>query len=243
MNRHTGVFAVLFVAALALGCNLSAASTSSVQAPGGNPTETMAQPAQDTALPALTSTVTATALRGSTPGPTPTEVPAADCPPYVLDSIAADFASITDPSQFIGKHYNPADYNAVFGGISGEMLDDVHALERFSKDGLSVDFLSRFVCRNTGGRAFFEVKDAVILNLAKDQSIARICWAGDQPIKPVLAWGHVDVTQPEQVYQDVTGWRYDRVDFVYRIDLEREIFAPMPPEGVVCLEIFEGGGD
>ena len=81
----------------------------------------------------------------------------------------------------------------------------------------------------------------MILNLGENQTIARICWTGEQPVTPALAWGHVDLNQPEQVYQGVTGWRFDRVDFVYRIDLERETFTPMPPEGVVCLQTFEGG--
>jgi hypothetical protein len=129
----------------------------------------------------------------------------------------------------------------VFGGFSGEMLDDVHALEELSKDGRSVEFLERMVCRNSGGKAYFEVKDALILNLAKGQSIARICWAGEQPVQPVLAIGHVDLDQPEQVYQGTSGWRYDRLDTVYRIDLERETFTPVPLEGVVYLEVFEGG--
>jgi hypothetical protein len=239
MKKSVMAIPVGFLAAIALGCNLSAATPPSVQAPGSNPTDTMTQPVLDTPLPV--STATSTAIRGSTPGPTPTQVPEADCPPYAFDSIGADIASITDPSLFIGKHYNPVDYSAVLDGFSGEMLDDVHALEQFTKDTLSVDFLERLVCRNSGGIAYFEVKDAVILNLGKDQSIARICWAGDQPIKPVLAWGDVDINQAEQVYQGVTGWRFDRMDFVYRIDLERESFAPMPPEGVVCFEVFEGG--
>jgi hypothetical protein len=186
-------------------------------------------------------TATATAVPGATAGPTPTPVPAADCPPYAFDSIASDFTGITDPALYLGKHYNPGDYNAVFGGFSGEMLDDVHALEELSKDGRSVEFLERMVCRNSGGKAFFEVRDALILALAQDQSIARICWAGEEPIHPVLAIGHVDAAQPAQVYQNTTGWRYDRLDSVYRIDLGRETFTPLSPEGVVCFEVFEGG--
>jgi hypothetical protein len=241
MKKYTFIFVVIFLAALAAGCNLNASIAPSAQAPNGQPAATLTQPAQDTALPVATATSTSTVIRGSTPGPTPTEVPAADCPPYAFDSIAADFASTTDPLRFIGKHYNPDDYLAVFGGFAGEMLDDVHALEQFSKEGLSLDFLERLVCRTSGGKALFEVKDAVILMPGKDQSIARICWAGDQPIKPVLALGHVDVQQPQQTFQDTTGWRYDRVDFVYRMDLERETFTQIPPEGVVCFEIFEGG--
>ncbi len=239
MKKYTFFFAVIFLAALAAGCNLNASAAPSAQLPDGQPTETLTQPAQDTALPVAIAT--STAIRGSTPGPTPTEVPAADCPPYAFDSIAADFAATMDPSRFIGKHYNPDDYNAVFGGYSGEMLDDVHALEQFSKETLPLYFLERMVCRNPGGKAFFEVKDAVTLMPGKEQSIARICWAGDQPIQPVLALGHVDVQQPQQTFQDTTGWRYDRVDFVYRIDLERETFTQIPPEGVVCFEVFEGG--
>jgi hypothetical protein len=241
MKKHADLFAVCSVVVLIAGCNFSAASVQSLQAPGGNPTTEITTTAQETVLPSLAPTSTATVMRGSTPGPTPTLVSAADCPPYALDSIIADNARITDPALFIGKHYNPADYSTVFAGVSGEMLDDVHALEQLSNHTLSIEFLERLVCRNTGGEAFFEVKDAVILNLAKDQTIARICWAGEQPIKPVLAWGQVDVNQPEQVYQDTTGWRFDRVDFVYRIDLERETFTPISPEGVVCLEVFEGG--
>lgn len=243
MKKSVTAIPVAFLVAIALGCNLTAATAPSVLAPVGNPTMEKTAVAESASLPVATSTSAPTTVRGSTPGSTPTLVPPADCPPFAYDSFTADYASTIDPSLFIGKHYNPDDYIALFGGISGEMLDDVHALETFSKETLSVEFLERLVCRNSGGKAYFEVKDAVILNLGKDQSIARICWAGDQPIKPGLAWGHVDVTQPEQVYQDVTGWLYDRVDFVYRIDLEREIFAPMPPEGVVCLEVFEGGGD
>jgi hypothetical protein len=241
MEKSTGLVAVIFLAALALGCNLSAASAPSAQAPSISPTIENTNQPQDTPRPSSTPTSTATGMRGSTPGPTPTQVAKTDCPPYAFDSIAADFSSTTDPLRFIGKHYNPDDYNGVFGGESGEMLDDVHALKQFSKETLSVDFLERLVCRNSGGKAFFEVKDAVILLPAEDQSIARICWGGEQPIQPVLALGHVDVQQPEQTFQDTTGWRYDRVDFVYRIDLERETFTQIPPEGVVCFEVFEGG--
>jgi hypothetical protein len=174
MKKHADLFAVCSVDVLVVGCNYSAASVQSLQAPSGNPTTEITTTAQETVLPSLAPTSTATVMRGLTPGPTSTLVSAADCPPYA-------------------------------------------------------------------GEAFFEVKDAVILNLAEDQTIARICWVGEQPIKPVLAWGHVDVNQPEQVYQDTTGWRFDRVDFVYRIDLERETFTPISPEGVVCLEVFEGG--
>jgi hypothetical protein len=239
MKKSTGLFAVMLLAALAPGCNLSASTALSTQAPDGQPAATLTQPAQDSALPAATAT--STTIRGSTPGPTPTEVSAADCPPFAYDSFTADYASTIDPLRFIGKHYNPDDYKTVFGGERGEMLDDVHALEQLSKETLYLDFLERMVCRNSGGEAFFEVKDAVILMLGVDQSIARICWAGDQPIQPVLALGHVDAQQPQQTFQDTTGWRYDRVDFVYRIDLERETFTQIPPEGVVCFEIFEGG--
>jgi hypothetical protein len=226
---------------LVVECNYSAASVQSLQAPGGNPTTEITPTVQETVLPSLAPTSTATVMRGSTPGPTSTQVFEADCPPYTFDSIGADFAAFSDPTLFIGKHYNPAEYNAVFGGFSGEMLDDVHALEELSKDGRSVEFLERMVCRNSGGKAYFEVKDALILNLAKGQSIARICWAGEQPVQPVLAIGHVDLDQPEQVYQGTSGWRYDRLDTVYRIDLERETFTPVPLEGVVYLEVFEGG--
>jgi len=239
MKKYAFFFAMIFLAMLGLGCNLSASTAPSAQAPAGQPTATLTQPAQDTALPVATAT--STAIRGSTPGPTPTLVSAPNCPPYAFDSIAADFASTTDPLRFIGKHYNPDDYNAVFGGFAGEMLDDVHALEQFSKEGLSLDFLERLVCRNSGGKAFFEVKDAVILMPGKDQSIARICWAGDQPVQPVLAIGHVDINQPKQTYQATTGWRYDRMDTAYRIDLERETFNLLPLDGIVCLEVVEGG--
>jgi len=203
MKKHTGLFATLFLAALASGCNLSAP-----------------------------------AIRGSTPGPTPTGVPAADCPSYALDSIPADFAAITDPSKFIGKHYNPEVYYAAFGGPNEEMLDEVHALEQFYNGTRAVDFLERLVCRNSDGKMFFEVKDALILNLGKEHSFSSDCWAGEQRIDPVLAYGHMDVNQAEQVIQDVTGRPFDRVDFIYRIDLKRETFAPVPTKGVICLAVL-----
>ena len=197
--------------------------------------------AQGTALPSLTPTSTPTVMRGSTAGPTPTEVLPGSCPPFALDSISADLSRTIDPTRFIGKHYNPTEYSTAFDGTAGEMLDDVHALEELFKATVRYEFLERLICRNSSGKAFFEVKDAVILNLAVNQSVARLCWAGGQPVQPVLAIGHVDLNQSQQVYRDTTGWRYDRVDMVYRIDLERETFSPLPPEGVVCLEIMEGG--
>jgi hypothetical protein len=31
------------------------------------------------------------------------------------------------------------------------------------------------------------------------------------------------------------------MDSAYRIDLERETFSPLPLDGIVCLEVIEGG--
>lgn len=237
MKKSGTVPAICFLVVLVLGCNLSTVTSQLPQGTEEKPTAEIVTVVDGTPAP----TATAAFVLGATAGPTPTLASAADCPPFAFNSIAADFASLADASLFIGKHYNPAEYNAVFDGTRGEMLDEVHALEEFYKHTLSVEFLSCLVCHASDGKAYWEVKDAMILNLGPDQSIVRTCWAGQRPVQPVIAIGHVDLNQPEQVYQDTTGWRYDRMDSAYWIDLEREKFTLIPLEGLVCMQILEGG--
>lgn len=236
MKKLAIVCVVFFSSAIfAAGCNLSATTPGDAIIPGSG-TET-------------TSTVTETdeptgemVLRlGATAGPTPTEVPAAECPPFAFDSLAGDLASFTDPSGFIGKHYNAHAYMDVVDGYTSEMLDAVHGWDDLRIRTLHLEFLERFVCHDAGGDAFFEVKDAQILNLAEDQSLSRTCWIGETPVPLALSIGHVDLTQPEVQYGGTTGWRYDRIDQAFLFDLEREKIAPLPVEGLVCLQPNEGG--
>jgi hypothetical protein len=229
MKKFAVPLAICFGVAFGLGCNLSAATA--------QPTVGSTMTVEETDAP----TATATAVPGATAGPTPTLVSAADCPPFAFDSFAADFPAINDPALYRGKHYNPMEYRSVVNGDAGELLDDVHGLEELFGDLRRIEFLERLVCNATNGKAYFEVKDALILTLAKDQTVARICWSGGEPVQPVLAVGHVNLDNPQVDYQNTTGWQYERLDAVYRIDLERETFTPLPPEGIVCLEVFEGG--
>jgi hypothetical protein len=236
MKKFELIVVVGFTVVFAWGCNLSSVSPQPAHGATVNPTGTSTAAATETIPP----TATATAFAGSTPGPTPTLVSAAGCPPFAFDSFAADYPVITDPALYRGKHYNPVDFQPVADRDAGELLDDDHALEELSNGNRYLELLSRLVCHNPEGKAYWVVNDALIFDLTTGQSIARTCWDEVTPEHPALAIGHVDSAQPMGTYQGMDGWEYDRLDYAYLIDLEREIFTPISTVGMVCVQPMMG---
>jgi len=191
----------------------------------------------------VTPMATATTESSATPNPTltPTQAPADQCPPYAFDSFSADFLFIQDPAEFRGKHYDPVEIRNIVDGYAGEMLDDVHALSDLFLGGRRVEFLERLICHAADGKAYFEITDALILNLTEDQTIARICWANGNSIAPILAIGAVDFDHPVQTISNQSGWVYRRLDSAYVVDVGEERIRQIPLEGLECIQPDYGG--
>jgi hypothetical protein len=174
--------------------------------------------------------------------PTPSLLPPDQCPPFAYD---ADLPALGDPQGFIGKHYDSLAHPADLDFISGTLLDDVHAWTRIRYSGRNIEWLERLVCRDEGGHAFFTIVDALLLpSFTDDQTEAGLCWLNGEQLHAIVAIGHVDLNGPVGSYRNVEGWKFDHLDYGYRIDLGIEKFVPLPMQGLECVwpnSSLEGG--
>jgi len=200
----------------------------------------------DTPAPAITASAISSVVETVTPRPTlqptgtPAAIPTSACSAFVYDNFAADFTTLQEPAAFRGKHYDQFDFLDAASGYAAEMLNDTYALEEVWQGSRRLEFLLRSVCRDDAGRSYFEIRDALVLNLAKSRSVARVCWVGGIPDSLILAIGIKDSSQPTQTLYDLGGGIFRRLDSAYRMDLEQERFTPIPTNGMECLEPFRG---
>jgi hypothetical protein len=227
MEKKVGISMVLGLAFVFTACNFV--------------DETLAANTVAPAIPEISRQAATSNHENLSPSPTLILVAGGPCPPFALDSLALDFESISEPSGFIHKHYDGADWNQILTGYHSVSLDDRHEWDDLRRNNRAVQFLDRLVCKNYKELSFYEVEDALILNLEKGQSIARHCWQGSVENPLAFAVGSVDLTIPRQTYHDMDGWLYNRLDAAYRIDLAREKFVTIPPENLECVYSYQSG--
>jgi hypothetical protein len=178
---------------------------------------------------------TSIAFNSPTPGPTPTIVPPEQCPPFPRDTLPEDFYSIKNPEILIGKHFQ-GNADEEFRFLSTELDPLSHFLSLFSIQTGTLAWIERFICWDSYGMPYFEVKDAIILEpFLSDQSLTLDCWIGDQKIYYALAVGSVDINQEPIRNKDKYGWIYDRLDYGYFIDTVQEKFTLVSTTGWICI--------
>ncbi len=236
-------FAGLLLAALA--CSLPLApSTATPKISGGGEEFIEETAAAGTALP-MPGKTDDTSSDSSGTGQikqTPTFVPADQCPPFALDT---EIPPPNNPQGFIGKHYDVLSLPAGLKFKAGMMLDDYHSWTRFLYSGQKLEWLERLICWDAGGVPYFTIIDAIILpRFTDDQTEAGLCWLNGEELHAIIAVGHVDVSGPVGSFHDMEGWKFDRLDYGYRIDLILEKFLALSMEGLECIwpnSSLEGG--
>jgi hypothetical protein len=236
---HFGYSAIAVLVLFGLVCNLPFASASQTPAISGGGEESLgATVAAGASLPFPKQTESSPTRQE----PTPTLVPPDQCPPFDFNT---DLPPLDNPQAFVGRHYDSLSLPAGLEFFSGNLLDDVHAWTRVLYSGRKVEWLERLICRDPEGRAYFTIVDAVILpTFAADQTEAGLCWLNSAPLHAVIAVGHVDLSGPVGSFFNMEGWKFDRLDYGYQIDLEIEKFVPLPIQGLECIwpnSSLEGG--
>jgi hypothetical protein len=168
-------------------------------------------------------------------GPTPTIVPEEQCPNFPLDQLPSNFSTLADPSILIGKHFEPGE-GEEYLNLATELDILIHYLVIYKIETGNLVWIERFICWDSYGIAYFEVKDAIIMRpLSSDQSISLDCWSEEQPILYPLAVGSVNLQKEPIAYGDSYGWIFDRLDYGYVIDTSQEKIIPVSTTGWTCM--------
>jgi len=171
--------------------------------------------------------------RTLTASPTGPTITPASCPPFPFDT---DLPHPDTPEQYIGRHYDSVNPPAGINGWSAGLLaDDSYSWAHVSIQNREVYWVQKMVCRDSSGKAYWEIVDALVLpklDPNADEVSTDLCFSRKKRIPFVIAYGAYDPAKPSApVIYNFIGWPM-QVKNAWEID---EKFVPLETENLTCL--------
>lgn len=140
------------------------------------------------------------------------------------------------PASFIGRHYDTQHLPA---GLqlsgSGLLESNEYSWTHLRWENRDLYFVSKMICRDKMGKAYYEVADALLLPPLDTQAhevVTDMCFQNDQGVPFAIAYGSYDPTQPAvTVASNFTGARIN----VKQAWQMTDRFVALDPAKLTCI--------